>query len=59
MGTALARRLESWIVNLRHSGLSAVSANTYICVMNAYWKWADTGLKVDYLNKRLASGTVV
>jgi len=42
---------KSWIVNLRQSGLSATSVNTYICAMNAYWKWAGTGLKVDYLKE--------
>ena len=39
------------IINLRNAGLSAVSINTYICAMNAYWKWAGTGLKVDYLKE--------
>jgi integrase/recombinase XerD len=42
---------KTWIVNLRQSGLSAVSVNTYICAMNAYWKWAGTGLKVEYLKE--------
>lgn len=42
---------KTWIVNLRQAGLSAVSINTYICAMNAYWKWAETGLKVEYLKE--------
>ena len=42
---------KTWIVNLRQAGLSAISINTYICAMNAYWKWAETGLKVDYLKE--------
>ena len=42
---------KTWIVNLRRSGLSAISINTYICAMNAYWKWAGAGLKVEYLKE--------
>lgn len=42
---------KAWIVNLRQAGTSPVSINTYICAMNAYWKWAGTGLKVDYLKE--------
>jgi len=37
---------KTWIVNLQQAGVSAISINTYICAMNAYWKWAGTGLKV-------------
>jgi site-specific recombinase XerD len=42
---------KTWIVNLRQAGLSPVSINTYICAMNAYWRWAETGLKVAYLKE--------
>jgi integrase/recombinase XerD len=42
---------KTWVVNLRKAGLSAISINTYICAMNAYWKWLGTGLKVDYLKE--------
>jgi integrase/recombinase XerD len=42
---------KTWIVNLQQAGLSAISINTYICAMNAYWKWGDAGLKVDYLKE--------
>jgi integrase/recombinase XerD len=42
---------KAWIVNLRNAGLSAISINTYICAMNAYWRWAGTGLKVAYLKE--------
>jgi site-specific recombinase XerD len=42
---------KTWIINLRQSGLSAISINTYICAMNAYWKWAGAGLKVEYLKE--------
>jgi site-specific recombinase XerD len=40
-----------WIVNLGKAGLSAISINTYICAMNAYWRWAGTGPKVAYLKE--------
>ncbi len=40
---------KTWIINLREAGLSAISINTYICAMNAYW--AGTGLKVAYLKE--------
>lgn len=42
---------KAWIVNLREAGTSPVSINTYICAMNAYWKWAGTGLKLEYLKE--------
>ncbi|MGA2714420.1 MAG: hypothetical protein ABSG41_15030 [Bryobacteraceae bacterium] len=42
---------KSWIVNLGKAGLSPVSINTYICALNAYWRWAGTGLKVAYLKE--------
>ena len=45
------RDWKTWIVNLRKAGVSAISINTYICPMNAYWKWAGAGLKVSYLKE--------
>jgi integrase/recombinase XerD len=42
---------KTWIVKLRETGVSPISINTYICAMNAYWKWAGTGLKVEYLKE--------
>ncbi|HZT31948.1 MAG TPA: site-specific integrase [Bryobacteraceae bacterium] len=42
---------KTWIVNQRQAGISATSINTYICAMNAHWKWAGTDLKVDYLKE--------
>ena len=42
---------KTWIVNLGQGGVSAISINTYSCAMNAYWKWAGTGLKVAYLKE--------
>jgi hypothetical protein len=42
---------KTWIVILYQKGTSAISINTYICAMNAYWKWAGTGLKVDNIKE--------
>ena len=42
---------KAWIVKLRQAGLSPVSVNTYICAMNAYWRWAGTDLNVAYLKE--------
>ena len=42
---------KAWIVNMRDAGISPVSCNTYICALNAYWRWAGTGLKVAYLKE--------
>jgi site-specific recombinase XerD len=42
---------KTWLINLREAGLSAISINTYICAMNAYWKWAGVDLKVGYLKE--------
>jgi len=42
---------KQWVINLRQAGLSPVSVNTYICAMNAYWKWAEAGIKLNYLKE--------
>jgi integrase/recombinase XerD len=42
---------KQWIVNMRTAGLSAVSCNTYICAMNAYWKWAGEPHHLGYLKE--------
>jgi len=42
---------KAWIMYLQRSGVSAISINTYICAMNAYWKWAGVDLKVAYLKE--------
>jgi integrase/recombinase XerD len=42
---------KTWIITLQQSGVSAISINTYICAMNAYWKWANVPLKVAYLKE--------
>jgi hypothetical protein len=33
------RRLENLAHQTGEAGLSAISVNTYICAMNACWKW--------------------
>jgi hypothetical protein len=30
----------TWIAGMKGAGISNISINTYICAMNAYWKWA-------------------
>jgi len=42
---------KTWIVNLREAGVSPISINTDLCAMNAYWKWAEAGIKVPYLRE--------
>ncbi len=42
---------KQWVINLRQAGLSAISVNTYICAMNAYWRWLGNGLHLDYLKE--------
>ena len=42
---------KQWVINLRQAGLSAISVNTYICAMNAYWKWLGNGWHLDYLKE--------
>src|SRR4051812_22557509 len=41
----------TWIKNMKDSGLKAVSINTHVCAMNAYWKWSGEGNKVAYLKE--------
>ena len=42
---------KQWVINLRNSGVKAVSVNTYICAMNAYWKWAGEATHLAYLKE--------
>jgi integrase/recombinase XerD len=42
---------KEFVINLRQSGVSAISVNTYICAMNTYWKWAKEGKHLDYLKE--------
>ena len=36
---------------MRNNGISPVSCNTYICAMNAYWKWAGDQYHLAYLKE--------
>jgi site-specific recombinase XerD len=40
-----------FIINLRDKGTSPISINTYICGLNAYFKWAGIPTKIGYLKK--------
>jgi site-specific recombinase XerD len=40
-----------WVINMREAGIKVVSINTYICGMNAYWKWAGEKTKLRYLKE--------
>jgi integrase len=40
-----------WVVNMHEAGVSVVSINTYICGMNAYWKWSGEKTKLRYLKE--------
>jgi len=42
---------KTWIVNMRQAGISPVSCNTYICALNAYWKWAGESHHLKYLKE--------
>jgi site-specific recombinase XerD len=42
---------KQWVTNLREAGLSAISVNTYICAMNACWKWARETANLTYLKE--------
>lgn len=42
---------KQWVINLRNAGISPVSVNTYICAMNAYWKWAGEDRHLNYLKE--------
>jgi integrase len=42
---------KSFVINARQSGISPVSMNTYICAMNAYWKWAGERKHLAYLKE--------
>jgi site-specific recombinase XerC len=42
---------KQFVMNLREAGLSAVSINTYICAMNAYWRWAGEPTHLQYLQE--------
>ena len=42
---------KGWIVNMRNAGISPVSCNTYICALNAYWKWAGEVHHLAYLKE--------
>ena len=44
----------TWIKGMKEAGIKAVSINTYICAMNAYWKWAGEYNPVTKQGKRLA-----
>jgi integrase/recombinase XerC len=42
----------TWIKNMLESGLKPVSVNTYICALNAYWKWEGAGTaKIKYIKE--------
>ena len=43
---------KSWIVNMRNAGISPVSCNTYICALNAYWKWAGNRITLPISKKK-------
>ncbi len=42
---------KTWVINMRKAGISPVSCNTYICALNAYWKWAGEGKHLVYLKE--------
>jgi len=42
---------KTWIVNMRQAGISPVSCNTFICALNAYWKWAGEPHHLKYLKE--------
>ena len=42
----------TWIKNMLDSGIKPVSVNTYICALNAYWKWEGAGTaKIKYIKE--------
>jgi len=42
----------TWIKNMLESGIKPVSVNTYICALNAYWKWEGAGIsKLKYIKE--------
>jgi integrase/recombinase XerD len=41
----------TWIQSMKQAGISNISINTYICAMNAYWKWSGEGEKLKYLKE--------
>jgi site-specific recombinase XerD len=40
-----------FVINLRDKGTSSISINTYICGLNAYFKWAGVPTKIGYLKE--------
>src|SRR3984893_2436135 len=41
----------TWIQNMMAAGIKPVSINTYICAMNAYWKWSGEGKHLAYIKE--------
>jgi integrase/recombinase XerD len=44
----------TWIKGMKDAGIKAVSINTYICAMNAYWTWSGEYDRKTRQGKRLA-----
>ena len=34
-----------FVISMRQAGMQAVSSNSWICAMNAYWKWTGENTK--------------
>lgn len=42
---------KQFVIAMRQAGIKPVSCNSWICAMNAYWKWEGAGIKLGYLKE--------